>query len=77
MKTCGDNGEQHPCFHGSTCDMINGVPTCICDDAETAVAGIYCQHKPSEVCKAGAVPSEDGNRGFCVNNGVCVTNKDG
>lgn len=84
MKSCGDNGEDHPCFHGSTCTMVNNIPTCVCTESAAQVAGLYCQHLAEDVCTPGsdlgaAKEKEDKgeNRGFCVNGGVCVTNKDG
>lgn len=84
MTQCGENGEDHPCFHGSTCTMVNGVPTCVCSDADTKAAGIFCQHLANDVCNAKASTKNNNflddpvtNRGFCVNEGICVTNKDG
>lgn len=77
MTTCGKDGSEHPCFAGSTCTMVNDVPTCMCENADTASAGIYCQHKPSDVCTASKKEQRNGNRGFCTNSGACVTKEDG
>lgn len=77
MKSCGKDGNEHPCFAGSECSMVNGVPSCVCSSADSAVAGIYCQHQPSDVCVASNKAQIHGNQGFCTNGGVCVTNKDG
>jgi hypothetical protein len=61
--------------------MVKNVPTCVCTDAETNAAGIYCQHAATEVCSPAdnlvLKPQTNGNRGFCVNGGACVTDKDG
>lgn len=76
MTTCGDHGSAHPCFAGSECTIVNNVPTCVCDDADTASAGIYCQHKPSDVCEK-SNKEVNGNRGFCTNGGVCATDVSG
>jgi len=77
MTECGDNGEDHPCFHGSICTMVDSVPTCVCSESDTKAAGVFCQHLASDVCDANLSDEEGGNRGFCTNGGVCVTNKDG
>lgn len=77
MTQCGENGEDHPCFHGSTCTMVDGVPTCVCEESDTKAAGVFCQHLANDVCDAKSSSEPGGNRGFCTNGGVCVTNKDG
>ena len=77
MTTCGKDGSEHPCFAGSECTMVNDIPTCVCENADSAVAGIYCQHKPSDTCLASNKEQKNGNRGFCTNEGVCASNKDG
>ena len=76
MTTCGDDGSAHPCFAGSECSIVNKVPTCVCEDADTAAAGIYCQHKPSDVCDK-SNKEVNGNRGFCTNGGICATDVNG